>query len=223
MLGDSVRRRGRAGKGSVPFDPDAGRKRRGRGAWPWVLAAVLLPFAVGYALAALVLFPPTEDAAALEGAVAVPDLVGRTVDEAERELSGLGLGALAVTALPHPDAPAGEIIAQDPLAGQHLRPGAGARVAVSAGPPRARVPDITGFPLERARALLQRLGFQVVSVERESATPTGRVIGIAPPAGSEQRLPAIVTVIVSIGEPQPESDELYDTLPGERRDTTDVW
>ncbi|MGH7445495.1 MAG: PASTA domain-containing protein [Longimicrobiales bacterium] len=222
MLGDSVRRR-RRGRASVDDGSSHARKRRGgrRTLWQWLVAAVLVPFGVGYAVAALVLFPPTDEASALEGGVPAPELIGETTGDAEQELAALGLGALEAMELPHPDAAPGEIIAQDPLPGQHLRAGAGMRVAVSSGPPRARVPDVVGFPLERARALLQRLGFEVASVERLSDTPTGRVTAITPEPGSEQRLPATVTVVVSIGRPadldappvEPQPDSPADTAP----------
>lgn len=198
MLGDSVRRRQKTRATRSSAGKSSGVRRR---RWPWVLAAALLPAVIGYALAALVLFPPTEQAAALEGGVPVPALQGMIVGDAERALAAVGLGAGDVMELPHPTAPAGQIIAQDPLAGQHLNPGARVRVAVSSGRPRVRVPDLVGFPLERARALLQRLGFEVTSSERESSEPTGRVIDVSPPPGSEQELPATVALIVSIGLP----------------------
>jgi beta-lactam-binding protein with PASTA domain len=63
------------------------------------------------------------------------------------------------------------------------------------------VPDVIGFPLERARALLQRLGFEVTASERESAEPTGRVIAVTPAPASEHELPATVALLVSIGLP----------------------
>lgn len=202
MLGDSVRRRQRRpDRGEGRARRSSGRTRGNSRLWAWVVAALLLPFGVGYAVAALVLFPPTEEQVATATGVGVPELIGRTSGDAERELAELGLELTEATELPHPEAEPGEVIAQDPLPGQHLRPGAGVRVAVSSGPPRVRVPDVAGFPLERARELLQRLGLEVASVERQSETPTGRVIGIAPEPGTEQRLPATVTLVVSVGQP----------------------
>ncbi len=214
MLGDSVRRRQRKPRNAKNGDAPRSRrtKRKPSRLWAWVIAALLLPFGVGYAVAALVLFPPTEEQAAAATGVAVPDLEGRTSGEAERDLAELGLTLTGATELPHPDAEPGEIIAQDPLPGQYLRPGGGVRVAVSSGPPRARVPDVVGFPLERARAMLQRLGFEVASVERQSETPTGRVIGIAPEPGTEQRLPATVTLVVSVGQPVMDDPTVPDSV-----------
>lgn len=212
MLGDSVRRRQRrASRGEGKPRRSNGRSTGGSRLWIWVIAALLLPFGVGYAVAALVLFPPTEAQAAAATGVEVPDLIGRTSGDAERSLAELGLALAEATELPHPDAAPGEIIAQDPLPGQHLRPGAGVRVAVSSGPPRVRVPDVVGFPLERARELLQRLGLEVASVERQSDAPTGRVIGIAPQPGTEQRLPSTVTLVVSVGQPVVDDPTVPDT------------
>ena len=59
MLGDSVRRR-RGGRREKTAAPQSRTRRRGtRKLWPWIIAALLLPFGIGYAVAALVLFPPT--------------------------------------------------------------------------------------------------------------------------------------------------------------------
>lgn len=208
MLGDSVRRRQR---GTPRAASRTSGGRRGR-LWPWILGALLLPAAVGYGLAALVLFPPTEAAEALEGGVPVPALVGMPVGDAQQQLASIGLGMGDVMELPHPSVPAGHITAQDPLAGQHLRAGAGVRLAVSSGRPRARVPDVTGFPLERARALLQRLGFEVTSAERTNEAPTGRVIAVEPAPGTEHELPVTIALVVSIGQPRDTIDTPGDSV-----------
>ncbi len=91
MLGDSVRRRRRTTRGAdraQPTDRSPGSRRL----WPWVIAALLLPFAVGYAVAALVLFPPGAEAEGLPGGVAVPELIGSTTGDAERERSRRDVG-----------------------------------------------------------------------------------------------------------------------------------
>jgi hypothetical protein len=59
------------------------------------------------------------------------------------------------------------------------------------------VPDVIGFPIERAAALLTRLGFQVQRIDEPSGTESGRVLALEPVAGEELRLPARVTITVS--------------------------
>jgi serine/threonine-protein kinase len=167
---------------------------------PALLAAITLPFAIGYAVAVLVLFPAPEVVAV---GIPVPELVGLRADQAEARLREAGLGGLEITELPHPDRAAGVVMAQSPLPGQQLRAGAAVRVAVSSGPPRAVVPDIIGFSAERAAELLTRLGFDVLRQDEESEEALGRVLAIQPAPGSERELPATVTLVVSAGLPLP--------------------
>lgn len=199
MLGDSVRRRSPARRRPRRTDSER-RSILPRWTWrvwvPVLIAAAAIPFVTGYLVAVEVLFPAPPAAA---GGIPAPDLVGSSVQEAMGELSSAGLGSLETSRLPHPDAPSGTIIAQSPLPGMQLRPGAGVRVAVSTGVPRAAVPDVIGFTEGRAAALLQRLGFTVSRQLEASEEETGRVIRTSPEAGVDLALPARVTIFVSDG------------------------
>jgi hypothetical protein len=219
MLGDSVRRRQPARLKAKPRDGREGRDgeappRSGRRRWLpllWAVpAALVLPFVIGYLLAVHVIFPP--EAASGPG-VPVPELVGRSLVEAQAEMAVAGLGTMDVTELPHPTAPAGTVIAQSPLPGQQLRPGAGARVAVSRGRPRVLVPDVQGFAAERAETMLRRAGFDVARATQEDPLPEGRVVRTDPAAGEERVLPAAVTLVVSAGPPPPPEPLPGDTIP----------
>jgi eukaryotic-like serine/threonine-protein kinase len=209
MLGDSVRRRqpgARRAKRAAP----ATRRRKGKWRWrPLLIAlplALVLPFVLGYVLAVYVLFPP-RDLAAGPG-IPVPQLVGRSAGEAQRDLVAAGLGSVQTTELPHPSAPPGQVIAQSPLPGQQLRPGGDVRVALSAGRPRVVVPDVQGFSAERAESLLRRAGFDVTRIDEQSPLAAGRVLRTEPAPGQSQELPAAVTVVVSAGPPPPEPEPL---------------
>jgi eukaryotic-like serine/threonine-protein kinase len=212
MLGDSVRRRQRR-------SPERRTKARGtadrRAGWqrwlPWAVAAVVLPFAIGYLIASYIIFPPIGSSAA---GIPVPALFGLHASEAERAVADATLAGLDVTEQPHPNAPAGTIIAQSPLPGQQLRSGARVIVAVSSGRPRGVVPDVVGFDSQRAHVLLARLGF-IIEEQREPAfAPIGRVLRIDPQPGSARDLPSVVTLTVSDGPPQAVPDEVPpDTIP----------
>jgi serine/threonine-protein kinase len=195
VLGESVRRRlGRRAASKTEPETAAGGPRWNRRHWLAVLLGLTLPFGVGYLLAVAVLFPPPEVVA--QG-VEVPELLGKTEDEAAEILGVLGFAGPTVSRLPSPSAEEGIVIAQSPLPGQQLRPGAAVRVAVSSGPPRVTVPDVLGFPIERAASLLTRLGFEVQRVEEPSYTEAGRVIRVEPPPGTERQLPTRVTLTIS--------------------------
>ena len=199
MLGDSVRRRQPKRRAPrAPRDSGTGEERNWKRLLAGVAAAVSLPFLIGYVVAVYVLFPPTEVSGS---GIPTPDLIGRTTAEAQRELVSAGLGGIEITELPHPDAEAGTVIAQSPLPGQQLRPGAGVRVALSSGPARVLVPDVLGFSADRAQSMLTRAGFTVVRSEQESPAAEGRVIRTDPAPGQPRALPAEVTLIVSSGPP----------------------
>jgi beta-lactam-binding protein with PASTA domain len=205
MLGDSLRRRQGGLKAKTP-----GKRGVGRKLLIGVPLALLVPFAIGYLVAILLIFPPREIAAA---GIAVPDLTGRTEADANRELRALGLALLEVSEQPHPEVSAGRVIAQSPVAGQQLRSGAGVRVALSAGRPRAIVPNVLGFMAERAQSMIQRSGFRVTTQTQESTAPVGRVIRSDPLPGEERELPATVTLFISAGLPTPPPDTgVIDTL-----------
>jgi eukaryotic-like serine/threonine-protein kinase len=197
MLGDSVRRRQPNG-GRTPK-----RTRLSKVKWrvivPATIGALLIPFAVGYALAVFVLFPkPKTDSA---GGIVVPNLVGKNANEAQRMISAAGLGRIEPMELPHPDAAAGEVTAQDPLPGQQLRAGAEVRVSVSSGPARLAVPDVQGFTPEAAQQILTRMGFVTRRLDEASAAAYGKVFRVDPVPGTPMKLPATVTIVISTGLP----------------------
>ncbi len=205
MLGDGMRRR-QAGGTSKQVERSERAKVKARGRtrpvkWgviiPATLGALLIPFGVGYALAVFVLFPKPKIEGG--GGVVVPNLVGRTVAEAEEMLTTAGLGAMTTIELPSPDANSGDITAQDPLAGQQLRAGSGVRVSVSGGRARIKVPDVDGLTFEAASQILRRLGFDITQVDESSLRTAGRVARLDPVAGTALQLPATVTVVVSTG------------------------
>lgn len=199
MLGESLRRRwgaGMRGGGRLSMPDWAVRVR-----WAAVaLAALLACFGTGYALAVYVIFPAPGEAGT---GTPVPELVGRRLAEAERELEARGLTVAEVVPIPHPRAPEGEVIAQSPLPGQWLRPGGAVRLGVSAGKPRNRVPEVTGLTAENAAAMLERAGFEVRRREELAPVEKGRVVRTEPAGGTVLELPAQVRLIVSAGPGTP--------------------
>jgi beta-lactam-binding protein with PASTA domain len=199
MLGDSVRRRQGPSRKPAPRrkEDQAAIGRRWK-LWLAVLVAVSIPFIVGYTVAVRVLFPPPPVVA--EG-IAVPRVVGQTLARAQRSIADAGLGVVESSELPSLTAPVGSVIAQSPLPGQQLRAGQPVRVAISSGLPRVFVPDVVGFPVERAASLLVRLGFQVQRTDEVAEADSGRVIDINPRVGSQITLPARIAITVSLGPP----------------------
>jgi beta-lactam-binding protein with PASTA domain len=171
------------------------------------LGVAIASFFIGWLLAVRVLFPAPP---VTTDGVAAPSLVGTTLAEASRRLALEGLVLGDHTEIPHPVEAQGVVTAQSPLPGQQLRPGAAVDVAISAGRPRALVPNLVGLDGERAVELLERLGFRAERRVEDALDPEGRVIRLEPAPGTERELPSLVTVVVSTGPPEPEP---MDTLP----------
>jgi len=184
----------------------------------WLIATLVAPplaFGTGYAVAAYVIFPAVAEEPT--GLVAVPRLHGSTREEAERELTGLGLAIESVVEYPHQTARAGTVIAQSPLPGQRLQPGAAVRLAVSSGRPQLQVPDLVGLPYETAARVAEQLGFTVNRRDEAAPGTTGLVFRSEPAPGTQRELPAAITLFV-VAAPDAAAPEL--TAPGAVPDST---
>lgn len=98
--------------------------------WPWLLALLLA--AVGVVLAVFLLQNDDDEESArttTAALVAVPDVVGRSEEEARRLLEAAGLGVNAEN-VPS-DEPEGTVVAQDPAAGDEVPEGSDVRINVA--------------------------------------------------------------------------------------------
>jgi eukaryotic-like serine/threonine-protein kinase len=132
--------------------------------------------------------------------VAVPDLVGQTVNDATEILSGLGL-SLRVDQNPRPDArvPAGRIMQQDPPAGVQARRQRSVRAWLSAGARTTMVPALVGQAERSARLRLDQDGLALggVSEFRSPDYPADSIVAQDPPPAARS---GTVTVLVNRGE-----------------------
>ena len=220
QMGDSIRRRsGGGGRGrgrGAGKPPREGTRARGRAGesspsldWKrWILGGLggaLLAFVMGWLIAVYVLFPKP---ALARDEVAVPSLEGMSLEEASSALATARLDLGRVREMVHPTARRGEVIAQDPVSGQRLRPGSEVRVAVSQGRARVTVPDLVGMPADAALELARRVGFEPERMEEPTVEEAGRVLRTQPAAGERAELPARLLLVVSAGGLAPP-----DTLP----------
>ncbi len=183
---------------TVPLRP-APRRRRRRSS-PVAVALMLLLVAFGAGAGAW---------QAIRGyfavkEVAVPDLRGRPVQEAERILTELGL-RIAVLRREYSDQyPENTVMDQDPPAGQRVREGRVVSVVISRGPELVPVPSVIGRSLYEARFLIgqARLRLGTVTEEFHERIPRGSVISQDPPAGTRVSRGSPVSLVVSKG-PEP--------------------
>jgi beta-lactam-binding protein with PASTA domain/predicted Ser/Thr protein kinase len=131
--------------------------------------------------------------------LAVPDVAGQTEGQATRALTGKGF-EVQVERDFDDSVPQGDVIRQDPGAGQTIQEGATVTIVVSRGPPPIKVPDLTGQPAADARATLEALGFKVeVTKDFSSDVSRDHVIGTDPPSGTKVPKGSTVTMSVSKG------------------------
>src|SRR5438445_4784416 len=95
----------------------------------------------GYLTAYLILFP----APILPGHQAVPRVLGLTPPEAQSEIQIAKLQVADGGAEPHPTAPAGVVVWQDPPPGVIAPEGTKVTLVSSAGPPKIPVPDVSNL------------------------------------------------------------------------------
>jgi eukaryotic-like serine/threonine-protein kinase len=129
----------------------------------------------------------------------VPNVVGRSRDEAVSALTGEGLkpNVVEVNSLQ----PVGTVLATAPKAGTEVIEGTTVRVNVSKGPKPVGVPNVVGSPFESAESQLRGLGFAVASEDVESDEPAGVVVGQDPAGGTQAAKGSVVTLQVSSGPP----------------------
>jgi serine/threonine-protein kinase len=132
----------------------------------------------------------------------VPALAGSTVSAAAAALAEVELRLAEGEPAFSDTVPAGEIISQDPAAGEALRRDDAVEVVVSRGVEPIEVPAVEGLPLQEAQAALEERRF-VVDVTGEDTSrqvPAGAVISQNPTGGT---LPkgSTVQLVVSSGPP----------------------
>ncbi len=115
--------------------------------------------------------------------IEVPALIGLPLDQAQAQLAQLGLVALVQEV--ENDAPAGQVLVQDPAPGAGVEEGATVTLQVSKGPPTKPVPHVEGRPCGQARQILEQEGFEVSSIGNRRVRTQIPSPGTGLPPGSE--------------------------------------
>ncbi|WP_371484652.1 Stk1 family PASTA domain-containing Ser/Thr kinase [Kitasatospora sp. NBC_00315] len=124
--------------------------------------------------------------------IAVPDLAGKTAEQARQALTDARLTPGSSTEEYDDTVAQGAVISSSPAAGALLPENSPVAVVVSKG--MVPVPDVGGMSKDDATKALQAAGFQVQS-NGLNLFGTGKVSGQAPAAG--QRRPQGTTVVIS--------------------------
>ena len=126
-------------------------------------------------------------------AIEIPDVVGRSVDDAEQTLEGAGF-TVRISEAYSDDVPAGVVVSQEPSSGSGVRDDV-VEIVVSLGAEVVSVPEVEGRPYDEAVAAIEGVGLVVRRVELFPTGP-GRVVRQDPGAGTELSPGSEVTVYV---------------------------
>ena len=132
----------------------------------------------------------------------VPDVVGRTEQEARTAITGAGLTVGAVTNDYSPTVESGRVISSDPKAGQSINHSSAVALVVSKGRRPATVPDVRGMTVADATAALRKAGLVVGTTTEDysDSVESGKVISSNPAAGASGHFYGdSVSIVVSKG------------------------
>ncbi|PRX97010.1 serine/threonine-protein kinase [Allonocardiopsis opalescens] len=127
----------------------------------------------------------------------VPDVVGRTLDEALAMLEEAGLDQVEQEEATSFTAPEGTIVAVTPSVGSNADRGEPVVLQVSTG---FEMPNLVGMSRPDAEARLSELGMQATFTEREDdSAPAGQVLEQTPAEGEGVNRETAVQLVVSSG------------------------
>lgn len=172
------------------FAPDEEEERRSRAGWYVVIALLVL------GLFALLAYFIANNLLGEAELVRVPDVVGLEEDEATERLENRGFDVATDERPSKKDE--GQVLRQDPEAGERLEEGETVTITVSSGVRQVEVPDVEGMKLKEARETIEGEGLtvEVTRVESEEFDPN-TVIDQSPAGGTEVDVESVVELDVA--------------------------
>lgn len=145
----------------------------------------------------------------------VPDVVGRSSDQALAQLQALGLIPQAGGSEPS-TRPKGEVLRSNPVAGTRVREGARVAYVVASG--SNLVPDVRGDSIDAAKTRLADAGFRIgETTAKPDADASGRILEQDPQARTLADLSSQIALTISseyplvppvVGKPEAEAMQL---------------
>ncbi|WP_411100081.1 Stk1 family PASTA domain-containing Ser/Thr kinase [Streptomyces sp. x-45] len=139
----------------------------------------------------------TLEVAKAEEKATVPDVVGRSCDEAKAQMESSGLEATCTDQPTNDPNQVDKVISTTPAANQQVDPGSKVTIVVGKAVEKKKVPEIKlGTPLGQAQQTLQQAGFTNIQVNGPN-DGNAVVIGQNPPANSEVDDPAATQITLT--------------------------
>lgn len=145
--------------------------------------------------------------------ITVPNLVGKTEEEAKEALNSIGLGYKAVKQASS-TIESGKVISQGTTAGSKVNKNSTITLSISSGPDSVTVPSVVNMTSEEAASTLEAAGFKVGTTKTaySDTVEKGKVISQSPNANTSQESGAIITLTISDGV-EPSTTPAAVTLP----------
>ncbi|MFD4233878.1 Stk1 family PASTA domain-containing Ser/Thr kinase [Streptomyces sp. NPDC058542] len=181
--------------GGYGYDDRQGRRRQQKKSNTSTILLVVAGILVliGAILIGRVIFTPTSD----DGQINAPNLVGSTVQEAEKLAARTDVTVKVGAEEPCEQQEKGEICSQDPTADALMDKDGTVTVVVSAGAPKIEVPNVLEKSEDGAREELEKKGFTVDVTTEESEKTEGTVIEQDPKGGAKAEDGAEITITVA--------------------------
>jgi len=132
--------------------------------------------------------------------ISVPNVVGKNVDDAKKQLEGLNL-LLVEGGTDISNEPEGTIIKMNPDAGTMVKEKSEIRVIVSAGTTKSKMPDLREDSIDTAKTILNSFGLKIDSTSYEFSdnVPKDEIISQDPKKDTDVSSNTKVTVVISKG------------------------
>ena len=138
--------------------------------------------------------------------VNLPDLSGKTVEEAQSLLAGKRIRIVTAETRFDSRVEKGRILSQDPAKGSRIKPRRTVQVVVSRGREQIEIPRLEGRSLEMASQILKSAGLRRGRISQiHGPQPAGRIIAQNPPPGTIAGRLSAVDFLVCRGK----EDERY--------------
>ncbi len=133
----------------------------------------------------------------------VPPLLSKTEAQARDRLDEAGLDVGKVRHAYSDTVERGKVISTDPGVGDRIRKNDSVSLTVSDGPDTVKLPDVSGYRLDRARKLIEDEGLEpgMVTKAFSDEVAKGFVISTKPASGTTVRAGSAVALVVSKGSP----------------------
>jgi serine/threonine-protein kinase len=133
--------------------------------------------------------------------VTVPDLSGKTQDQATALITGQGLTVGTISRQASTEQQKDTVLSSDPASGQQVDPSTPVSLVIGGGPNTLAVPNVVGQGQDQAISTLEGAGFtgSISTIQQRSLEPEGRVVTIDPAAGSQAAPDTRITLGVSTG------------------------